>query len=268
MEPQDIFCSAVPIRQYATMNAVLAVMSGIFIGSVLGFVGAGGALVSVPILLYVFHFTPSQATTAAVAIVFLAALSGAIPKMRRREVLYREAFSIWGIGLITNVGGAALSKHLPNSLITTGFGAILVVAGLAMLRGPVRSGSEKRISLGVLITVALIIGGMTGVFGVGGGFLAIPILVLFYNTPQNKAAGTSLLIISINSFTSFLAHYSVWHVVNWGLPVLIGSVAVVVSLIASHNTSRTPVVLLRRLFAYLLFGLAIFTISKTWISPT
>ena len=250
------------------MNAVLAVMSGVFIGSVLGFVGAGGALVSVPILLYVFHLTPSRATTAALAIVFLAALSGAVPKMRRSKVLYREAFSIWGIGLITNVGGAALSKHFPNSLITTGFAAILVVAGLAMLRGPVRSGSEKRISLGVLVTVALIIGGMTGVFGVGGGFLAIPILVLFYNTPQDKAAGTSLLIISINSLTSFLAHHSTWHEVNWGIPVLIGSFAVVVSLIASHNTSRVPVVLLRRLFAYLLFALAIFTVAKTWVSPT
>ena len=247
------------------MNTALAILSGLFIGSVLGFVGAGGAMVSVPILLYIFSFTPSQATTAALAIVFLAALSGAIPKMRTGEVLYREAFSIWGIGLITNVGGAALSQHFPNSLLTTGFAVILVIAGFATLRGPVRSGSEKRISLGLLIVIALIIGGMTGIFGVGGGFLAIPILVLFYNTPQNKAAGTSLLIISINCLTSFLGHHAVWHEVNWGVPVLIGSVAVVASLIASHNTGRVPVALLRHLFAYLLFALAIFTVAKTWI---
>jgi uncharacterized membrane protein YfcA len=92
------------------MNALLAILSGLFIGSVLGFVGAGGALVSVPILLYIFHFTPTQATTAALAIVFLAALSGALPKMRTHEVLYREAFSIWGIGLITNIGGTQSSQ--------------------------------------------------------------------------------------------------------------------------------------------------------------
>ena len=247
------------------MNTLLAVLSGIFIGSVLGFVGAGGAMVSVPILLYVFHFTPTQATTAALAIVLSAALSGAIPKMRLHDVLYREAFSIWGIGLITNIGGAALSKHFPNSLITTGFAVILAIAGFATLRKPLKADPEKRMPLGVLIITALIIGVMTGVFGVGGGFLAIPVLVLFYNTPQNKAAGTSLLIISINSMTSFLGHHSVWHEVKWNIPLVIGAVAVIVSLLASHHTKRAPVAMLRRSFAYLLFALSIFTLVKTWV---
>jgi len=248
-----------------TVNAVLAILSGIFIGSVLGFVGAGGALTSVPILLYIFHFTPTQATTAALGIVFLAAFSGALPKMRTHEVLYREAFSIWGIGLVTNIGGAELSKHLPNSFITTGFAVILVVAGAATMRGPIKADVERRMPLGVLIAIALTIGAMTGIFGVGGGFLAIPILVLFYNTPQNKAAGTSLLIISINSLTSFVGHHAVWHEVKWGIPIGIGAMAVAVSLVASHNTKRVPVHLLRRSFAYLLFALSIFTVAKTWI---
>jgi len=247
------------------VNALLAILSGAFIGSVLGFVGAGGAMVSVPILLYIFHFTPTQATTAALAIVLLAALSGALPKMRTHDVLYREAFSIWGIGLITNISGAALSKHFPNALITTGFAVILATAGFATLRKPLKNDPEKRMSLGILIVIALVIGAMTGIFGVGGGFLAIPVLVLFYNTPQNKAAGTSLLIISINSMTSFLGHHGVWHLVKWGIPVGIGSVAVVVSLFASHHTKRVPVALLRRSFAYLLFALSIFTLAKTWI---
>ena len=245
------------------MNAVLAILSGVFIGSVLGFVGAGGAMVSVPILLYIFHFTPTQATTAALAIVFLAALSGSIPKMRTHEILYREAFSIWAIGLVTNIGGSALSKHLPNSLITTGFAGVLVLAGFATLRGPVKPAPERRMPVGVLVATSLAIGAMTGIFGVGGGFLAI--LVLFFNTPQNKAAGTSLLIISINCATSFLAHHGVWHEVKWGIPIGIGAIAVVVSLIASHNTKRVPVALLRQSFSYLLFALAIFTVAKTWI---
>ena len=246
------------------MSALLAILSGAFIGSVLGFVGAGGALVSVPILLYIFHFTPTQATTASLAIVFLAALSGAIPKMRTHEILYREALFIWAIGLVTNITGSSFSKHLPNSLITSGFAVILAIAGIASLKGPVKADSEKRMPFGVLISIALTIGAMTGIFGVGGGFLAIPVLVLFYNTPQNKAAGTSLLIIAINCATSFLGHHSVWHEVKWGIPLGIGAVAVVVSLITSHHTKRVPVALLRKSFAYLLFFLAIFTISRTW----
>lgn len=133
------------------------------------------------------------------------------------------------------------------------------------MRGPVKADVEKRMPVGVLIVIALTIGALTGIFGIGGGFLAIPILVLFYNTPQNKAAGTSLLIISINSLTSFVGHHAVWHEVKWGIPIGIGAVAVVVSLIASHNTKHVPVLLLRRAFAYLLFALSIFTIAKTWI---
>jgi uncharacterized membrane protein YfcA len=245
------------------MNVVLAVLSGSFIGSVLGFVGAGGAMVSVPILLYIFHFTPTQATTAALAVVLSAALSGAIPKMRKGDVLYREAFSIWGIGLITNVGGATLSKHFPNAVITGGFALILISAGYATLRGSIKPEPEKRMPLGILILIALTIGAMTGVFGVGGGFLAIPVLVLFYNTPTNKAAGTSLLIISINSATSFFGHHAVWHEVNWHIPIIMGATAVVVSMLASHYSARLPNALLRRAFAYLLFALSAFTIVKT-----
>jgi uncharacterized membrane protein YfcA len=151
------------------MNAVLARLSGAFIGSGLGFVGAGGAMVSVPILLYVFHFTPTQTTTAALAIVFIAALSGALPKMRTHEILYREAFSIWGIGLVTNIGGgAALSKHFPNSLITTGFAGVLFLAGFATMQGPLKTDAEKQMPVGVLIATSLAIGAMTGVFGVSG----------------------------------------------------------------------------------------------------
>ena len=139
------------------MNIFLALLSGLFIGSVLGFVGAGGALVSVPILLYIFNFSPAQATTAALAIVFLAALSGALPKMRTHEVLYREAISIWAIGLITNIGGSVLAKHLPGSFITSGFALILLLAGIATLRKPLKTDGERRMSFSVLVVIALLI---------------------------------------------------------------------------------------------------------------
>ena len=82
----------------------LAILSGAFIGAVLGFVGAGGAMVSVPILIYIFNFETTAATTAALAVVFLAALSGLIPKWRIKDVLVKEALVIWAIGLITNIG--------------------------------------------------------------------------------------------------------------------------------------------------------------------
>jgi uncharacterized membrane protein YfcA len=103
------------------MEILGALIAGSFIGAVLGFVGAGGAMLSVPILIYIFGYTPHHATTAALAVVFLASFSGAVPKMRLKEVLYRDALVIWGIGLITNLGFSSISDSLPESFITTGF---------------------------------------------------------------------------------------------------------------------------------------------------
>jgi uncharacterized membrane protein YfcA len=240
-----------------------ALLAGAFIGSVLGFVGAGGAMLSVPILIYIFSFTPHHATTAALAVVFLAALSGAIAKMRAHEVLYRDAFAIWGIGLITNLGFASISDKFSEKFITTGFAVVLFIAGASMLRKPFTE-VEKRMPVPALILISLIIGSMTGLFGIGGGFLAIPVLVLFFGTQQKIAAGTSLLIIAINSLTAFIGHHSIWGEIEWKIPILIAISAVVIANIASRSASKSSPAILKRYFAFLLFAIALFTLVKTW----
>ena len=242
-----------------------ALLAGGFIGSVLGFVGAGGAMVSVPILLYIFHFTNEQATVAALVIVGLAAASGVLPKFRSREVLVREAISIWGIGLITTLSMTALATHINVKVLHSGFALVLVIAGASMLRGPITANPEHRMPVPVLILISLIIGTLTGLFGIGGGFLAIPVLVLFYNTPQNKAAGTSLLIIAMNCATSFLERYKSWHLVDWKTPIIIACIAIIVSRLASQRSGKANAKLLKSSFAYLLFSLSAFTLIKTFL---
>ena len=246
------------------METTLALIAGGFIGAVLGFVGAGGAMLSVPILMYGFGFDPKPATTAALAVVLLAALSGVIPKARKKQVLYRDAFVIWAIGSITNLGFSLIVDQIPDSVITTGFAGILLLAGTSMLRPP-RLDEQKRMPLPVLILMSLIIGTMTGLFGIGGGFLAIPVLVLYFGTPQIVAAGTSLLIISANSLTAFIGHRSQWGEVQWHIPILMGASAIVVAQIASQLAHKTSPVILRKAFAYLLFAISIFTLVKTYL---
>ena len=241
-----------------------ALLAGGFIGSVLGFVGAGGAMVSVPILLYIFHFTNQQATIAALLIVGLAAASGVIPKFKSKEVLVREAVSIWAIGLVATLSMTALANHINPKILHSGFALVLIVAGASMLRGPISADPEHRMPIPVLILVSMIVGTLTGLFGIGGGFLAIPVLVLFYNTPQNKAAGTSLLIITMNCATSFFQRYKSWHVVDWKTPFIIALVAIIISRLASQRSGKVNAKLLRRAFGYLLFSLSAFTILKTF----
>jgi len=246
------------------METTLALIAGGLIGAVLGFVGAGGAMLSVPILMYGFGFDPKPATTAALAVVLLAALSGVVPKARKKQVLYRDAFVIWAIGSITNLGFSSIVDQIPDSVITTGFAGILLLAGTSMLRPP-RLDEQKRMPLPVLILMSLIIGTMTGLFGIGGGFLAIPVLVLYFGTPQIVAAGTSLLIISANSLTAFIGHRSQWSEVQWHIPILMGASAVVVAQIASQLAHKTSPAILRKAFAYLLFAISIFTLIKTYL---
>ena len=246
------------------METALALIAGGFIGAALGLVGAGGAMLSVPILMYGFGLDPKPATTAALAVVLLAALSGLIPKVRKKQVLYRDAFVIWGIGSVTNLGFSSIVDQIPDSVITTGFAGVLILAGASMLRPP-KLDEQKRMPFPVLVLLSLVIGTMTGLFGIGGGFLAIPVLVLYFGTPQVVAAGTSLLIISVNSLTAFVGHRSQWADVQWHIPILMGASAIVIAQIASQFSHKTSPVLLRRGFAYLLFTISLFTIFKTYL---
>jgi uncharacterized membrane protein YfcA len=245
------------------VEILAGLLAGAFIGSVLGFVGAGGAMLSVPILIYLFDFTPLHASTAALAVVFSAAAFGSIPKFRKHDVLIREALTIWGLGLITNIGGSWVSHRVSGTFITAGFACVLLGAATSMLIRP-PGGTEKKIPILVLIGVSLLIGSITGLFGIGGGFLAIPILVLFFHTPQNKAAGTSLVIISINSLTALIAHQSIWHEINWKIPASMACSAIIVATLASHSSAKFSAVRLRRAFAYLLYAVAIFTLMETY----
>jgi len=142
------------------MEILGALLAGSFIGAVLGFIGAGGAMLSVPILMYLFEFEPKLATTAALAVVFLAALSGLVPKARMKQILYRDAFVISGLGLVTNFGFASIADRLPDSLITTGFAGVLILAGKSMLRPP-RLNEHKRMPVPVLVLMSILIGSMT-----------------------------------------------------------------------------------------------------------
>ena len=246
------------------MEIIGGLLAGAFIGAVLGFIGAGGAMLSVPILLYIFDFTPQAATTAALAVVLAAAISGLLPKIKSKEVLFREAFVIWGLGLITNLGFSVIAHQLSDQVITTGFSIVLVTAGTMMLIKPV-AGSEKKIPLFWLIVISLVIGSMTGLFGIGGGFLAIPVLVLFFKNPQGKAAGTSLAIIALNTITAFFGHFQSWSDVTWTVPIAMSIAAVVVARIASIKSGSMNPNLLRKSFAFLLYTIAVFTLLKTWV---
>lgn len=245
------------------MNAtfiIASLLSGLFIGGVLGFIGAGGAMVTVPILVYIFDFSPTQATTAALAVVFVTAVAGLIPRYKNNDLLIKEALIIWALGLLASIGLSFIAESLPDKFILIGFSLVLIGAGASMLQPPLENKPEQKISFGYLILLSLITGSLTGLFGIGGGFVAIPILILFFQTPPNKAAGTSLLIIALNSATAFIVKLNQWSEINWQYPIIIAVAAVITATLTSKLALKLPTVHLKKGFAYLLFALATFTI--------
>jgi uncharacterized membrane protein YfcA len=238
------------------MDIALALISGGVIGAVLGFVGAGGAMLSVPILLYVFGFTAIPATTGALAIVLCAAIAGAIPKARAKEILYREAFVIWGLGLVTNLAASILAHKLSDQVITTGFSITIVFAALSMLQKSAEQ-EQRRMSPGVLVAISLGIGVITGLF------IVIPVLMHAFGTPARVASGTSLVVIALNSITAFIGHQSHWDEVDWKIPVVMAISATAIALLASHRQSKSNETT-KKAFAGLLVLVAAFTLLQTW----
>lgn len=245
------------------MEIAIALTAGLCIGLVLGFVGAGGAMLAVPIMIYLLDFTPLQATTAAMVVVGLAALAGVRVRFKKGEVLVREALTVSSLGLATNVTFATLAQHFSDETITAGLAIVLALAGWSMLLKPFKPGAERKMSTPTLILLALAIGAITGIFGIGGGFIAIPILVLFYNTPLAKASGTSLLIIFLNSSIAFLARFESWGEVEWHLPIIMAVMAIVISTIAARRHASSD--LGKKLFALLLFAISLFTLLETFL---
>lgn len=244
------------------MDTLLAVIAGGFIGAILGFVGAGGAMLSVPILLYIFDFTAIPATTGALAIVLCAAIAGAIPKARAKEILYREALVIWGLGLVTNFAASILAHKLSDQIITTGFSITIIFAAISMLKKSAEQ-EQRRMSSGVLVMTSLGIGVITGLFGIGGGFIVIPVLMHAFGTPARVASGTSLVVIALNSITAFIGHQSHWDEVEWKIPVVMALSAMAIALLASHRQSKSNETT-KKAFAGLLVLVAAFTMLRTW----
>ena len=138
------------------MEIVLAILTGIAIGAILGYVGAGGSMLAVPAFIYIFEFNPVQATTAALIVVFIGAASGALPKLRKNEILIKEALVIWAIGLSTNFTGAYFLPQIPEKTILSRpkdqISAVTAAQAMPSAGPPPRIGTCKAIRAAIWIT--------------------------------------------------------------------------------------------------------------------
>lgn len=251
------------------MTLLGAVLLGLAIGAVLGGLGGGGAILTVPALVYLLDQPAQAATTGSLVIVGLSAATGVASYVRNRQVRWRLGLLFGAVGLPATWFGSYLNHRVDQDLLLLGFAALMVVAAAAMITSRLRpaddrtaeSGSPRRptpLGCGGVATLArtdtevrtrcsplavaatgLFVGLLAGFFGVGGGFVVVPALVVVLGVPMQQAVGTSLLIVALNSGTALLSRVG-GPAVDWSVVVPFALAAMAATVAGKKVADRLP----------------------------
>ena len=239
---------------------LLNLVLGFSIGGTLGLLGGGGSILTVPALVYLVGQTPQVAVTTSLAIVGANSMLGAYFHRTQGTLNWRVAFIFGGTGTIVSYYAAGLSKHFSPQMLMAAFALLMLGVGAILIRKrSIHSHSSCKDDLKAWKVIAggAAVGLLTGILGVGGGFLIVPALVMLVGIPMHHAVGTSLVVIAMNSVAGFLGHLSG---ITLDLP-LIGvfiAAGVVGTFVGARLSHRLNAELLRRAFAVFIIGLALF----------
>lgn len=276
----------------------IAVVGGLLIGLLLGALGGGGAILAVPVLVYLLGQTPQEATASSLVIVGVTAAISTVHHARSGTVRWVVGIGFATAGMPASLLGAALNERTDAVVVLVSFALVMLASAGAMLwrtrprsasspdaaeRGPIASSPDatERASatsspgavsrgrrgafpntglIGKVLGVGLVIGFLTGFLGVGGGFIIVPALVAALDMPMSRAVGTSLFIMALNAGVSLLPRMSGDHL-DWALIVPFTAAAVLGSLIGTSVADRLPATTLTRAFAALLIAIGIGVIA-------
>ena len=283
------------------MTVLVALGLGLVIGAFLGALGGGGAILTVPALVYLLGQSARDATTSSLIIVGAAALTGMIGYARSGHVRWRLGVMFGVAGTVAAYAGTALNRQVDQHYLLLSFAVVMGLAATGMLlrarnQKPVAAAASTWVAVSALVSEAgagavttrrappavdvpvpssefgdgsrwnaaakilfagLGVGFMTGFFGVGGGFVIVPVLVLLFNLPMPVAAATSLLIIAINSAASLVARAGTAHF-HWSIIVPFTIAAMAASLGGKMIAGKLPEKVLTRIFAVMLIAIGLF----------
>jgi uncharacterized membrane protein YfcA len=257
---------------------------GLLIGLALGALGGGGSILTVPALVYLLDQDPRSATTSSLLIVGATSLIAVAPHARAGRVRFGQGLMFGALGTAGSFAGSAVAAHVdPQVLLTAFAGLMLVVASLMIHRSLRRTTAGRDLGdatveplltlhpiacacprLAKVVVTATAVGLLTGFFGVGGGFVLVPALVLALSFPMPVAVGTSLLVIAVNSATALTARITTsGSHLDWSLIAGFTTAAVIGSLFGGRVTARIKPPHLTRAFAVLLIAVALYTAARS-----
>ncbi|MFG2298294.1 sulfite exporter TauE/SafE family protein [Streptomyces sp. NPDC048603] len=239
---------------------ILALIAGAAVGLALGALGGGGTVLAVPALIYLLGFTPAAATTAGLVIVTATSLTALYAHARAGSVRWKAGALFAAAGLLPAAAAGAAASRLPQSVLTAAFAAIAFLAAVRMFcpgraatdppaggAGPVRA-----------VGTGAGLGALTGLLGVGGGFLTVPALVTLQAFEMQAAAGTSLLVISANSIVSLATRGATTTGIDWAVIGPFAGAAILGAWDGKRLAAKVTGMLLQRAFAVVLLAVAAF----------
>lgn len=245
---------------------LMLLLSSIIIGLSLGLLGAGGSILTVPALTLILGMGEKTAVTSSLMIVGLIALVGALKAYRQGELQKRLIFSFGLVSLPFAALGARLGMWMPAGGQTLLLVGVMLIVSLKMLRNKTSAAATTPSKVALLIAAAAV-GLLTGIVGVGGGFLIVPALLVFAGVSMTTAVANSLALIVINGITAFLA-ISLSNqspTLDWVIILTMAGVGAITVLASQNLASHLPQQLLKRGFAMILLGLSIWLIIDQFI---
>lgn len=255
---------------------IIGFILSILIGISLGLIGSGGSILTIPILVYVFHVSPSDATTYSLFVVGISALAGTFNGAKNKLLDYKTALYF---GLPSVISVFLMRKFLvpllPNELLTFSnftlttdllimlvFSVLMILASFSMIqKRKMTENDSAEVNHNNLILKGSFVGLLTGFVGVGGGFLIIPALLFTAKLPMKKAVATSLIIIVFNSLIGFLGSIATTKI-EWNFLLLFTSFAVIGIFIGMYLSKKIANEKLKPLFGWFVLLTGIYIILK------
>jgi uncharacterized protein len=249
------------------MELLLGYSLALVIGLSLGLLGAGGSILTVPIFAYVMRFPPKEAIAMSLAVVGISSLVGAAGHWRQGNVSLRTAGLFGAVAMAGAYGGARLAAFVPGVAQLLLLAVVMLLAAFFMMRpariavsgAPEAEAGPARIFATMVTGVG--VGTLTGLAGVGGGFMIVPALVLLLGCQMKSAVGTSLVVIAMNSAAAFAGYLGLVQV-QWRVVAIFTAIAIVGILMGTRLTRHVSAAALKRGFAVLLVVVALYIVYQ------
>ncbi|HUF16984.1 MAG TPA: sulfite exporter TauE/SafE family protein [Thermoanaerobaculia bacterium] len=240
--------------------AILGLFMAALIGISLGLLGGGGSILAVPILVYVVGMGAKPAIATSLLVVGATSFVGSLRHLRAANVDVRTALVFGVVSMACSYGGGRLASFLSDTFQLGFFSVVMIAASLGMFRSRNEEGRGS-VHPGLVAVSAAGVGLLTGIVGVGGGFLIVPALVLLAGIPMKRAVGTSLVVIAMNSAAAYIA-YSKHVSLDWRYTAMFTGFALAGVLAGSALVESVSQKVLRRAFATFIAGVGSFILIE------